>query len=676
MNTLRSISITALLFTICGLFFQCQKKEAGSPPFVTGKGTGINSVTLMVKNIDSAINYYRDTLGFNIMSTPKAGVFPGTKTAAMYLGDLSAFEFLSTDSVVSQDSVTPFIKSFLDSRQGMRFLSVHTSNIDSTHKSLSRIGFQLDSIQEYQSSLEQPEGWSNDSPKRKSLDFNAANPPAHLPRFIENVGYDYDEVRKDWITYYVYRRLYNTHPNGVVGIKAVRILVDDLKTSTEEYEKMGFELVEKSDLVVRFKLYKNHEIHLLEAKSQAQKDFLANRGQGIYAIRFDVVNIDSTKQFFKNKQPSKALFTSAADTLLVVSPTNAFGIQLEFTKESEAQSILTRTYTPAEKLDTLAVIHATYMYNKYCALCHGDNREGYAADYAPSLRSKSLLRTSMNTSFMRYAIEYGRANTAMAGFAKSQGGPLETVEITLLLKWLNDMADVKEPIKLSKEPIMGDVALGSAIYDKQCASCHGTNGEGISGPALGNPLTLATSSDHFLRYAIAEGRDGTPMMAFKDVLSDKEIDGVVAFLRSRASGWDIPEPIAIEKPTPDQYILNPEGDSPIFSLREEKYVSAEQVNTALKNGNRMIILDARAESDWRKMHIPGAVPVPFYEEPENFIDDIPNDGTQIVIYCACPHAASGRVQSTLKRYGFKNTAIIDEGVLFWAQKGYPVRGGN
>ena len=68
--------------------------------------------------------------------------------------------------------------------------------------------------------------------------------------------------------------------------------------------------------------------------------------------------------------------------------------------------------------------------------------------------------------------------------------------------------------------------------------------------------------------------------------------------------------------------------------------------------------------------------MPYYEEPENFVDDIPNDGTQIVIYCACPHAASQRVMNTLKRHGFKNTAIIDEGILVWAQMGFPVRNGS
>ena len=66
----------------------------------------------------------------------------------------------------------------------------------------------------------------------------------------------------------------------------------------------------------------------------------------------------------------------------------------------------------------------------------------------------------------------------------------------------------------------------------------------------------------------------------------------------------------------------------------------------------------------------------YYEEPEEFVNDLPKDDTWIVVYCACPHAASQRVVNTLKRYGYKNTAIIDEGVLVWAQLGYPVNHGQ
>ena len=300
-----------------------------------------------------------------------------------------------------------------------------------------------------------------------------------------------------------------TSSNGVVGIKAVRVLVDNVNSSSNEFQEMGFDLITQTDSIARFQLYKNHEIHLMAAENQEQKDFLAKRGEGVFAIRFEVANIDSTMQYFKKVLPSEALNKSS--DLLTIATDYAFGVQLEFTQEPEEQNILARTYTPAEELDSLALAHSASLYTKYCALCHGDNREGYAADNAPSLRSKSLLGTSMSSNFMRYTIQYGRANTAMAGYLDTQGGPLEDIEVELILKWLNVMAEVKEPIALSREPVVGDIEIGANIYNTQCASCHGRKGEGISAPALGNPMTLATATDHFLRYAIAEGRDGTPM---------------------------------------------------------------------------------------------------------------------------------------------------------------------
>ena len=672
MKISRFISILGL----CFLLIQCQTDDSKNRPFLTGHGIGINSVTLMVQDIDSVISYYKDTLGFNIRGNAKEGVFEGTLTSDMYLGDMSTFEFLSMNDSIDRNSITPFIKSFLDSDQGIRLFSISSSSLDYTSHALTTNGFQMDSVQSYRSTTNKTEGWSWDdgSPKQKSLDFNTSNPPAYLPRFIEKLGYSYDEVNEDWKTYYAYSRMFRTHPNGVVGINAIRVVVDDLETKSNEFQNMGFEVIEQTDSLVRYHLFRHQEIHLLAASNKPLQDFLQERGEGVYAMRFDVVSLDSTMQYLEKELPPQAM--SKAPGLLTVTPEYTFGVQLEFKEEPEEQNILARTYTPAEELDSLAVVHTASMYSKYCALCHGENREGYAADNAPSLRSKSLLATSMNNNFMRYTIQYGRANTAMAGYLDSQGGPLEYVEIELILQWLNEMAEVQEPIKLSREPVLGNVELGASLYNAKCAVCHGENGAGISAPALGNPMTLATATDHFLRHAIAEGRDGTPMVAFKDSLSTEEIDGLVAFLRSRASGWDKPKPESVTIPTPEEYVLNPEGDNPVFDLREGKFVSCEQVNQALKDGQRMIILDARSEVAWRQMHIPGAIPVPYYEEPENFVNDIPNDGTQIVIYCACPHAASGRVQSTLKRHGFENTAIIDEGILVWAQMGFPVKSGS
>ncbi len=675
MNFRRNL-LLFLTLVISGLLLSSCQSESPKKPFLLGQGTGINSASVLVNDLETAMSYYRDTLGFNVRGA-QAGAFDGALAASISIADMSSLRLLGISDSAEENTVPEFIQRFLSSDDGVRLYSLSSSSVDSTFRALTTNGYAMDSVKSYRNTARQPQGWSWDDgdPTSRSLDFDASNPPAHLPRFIESVGYDYVGTDSDWRTYYVYGRMFNKHANGVIGMSAIRIAVEDLNASHDEFEKMGFELIDKSETTARYKLYRNHELHLVSSESdQSVKDFVAKRGEGVFALRFEVEQLDSTYQYFEKELPEEA-FAKSAD-LITILPEYAFGVQLEFEEEPYDQGLMARKLMPKPDLDSVAIVHAQELYTKYCALCHGDNREGYAADNAPSLRSKSLLATSKNNNFMRYTIQFGRGNSAMAGYLKNQGGPMEYIEIELLLEWLYQMAEVEKPIDLSREPVLGDIELGASVYEENCAVCHGENGEGISAPALANPMLLATATDHFLRYAIAEGRDGTPMIAFKDSLSDEKIDGLTAFLRSRASGWDIPNLDSVVVPTPEEYVLNEGNEAPVFELKDGKFVSAEQVNQAIKDNKRMVILDARSEVAWRQMHIPGAVPVPYYKEPEEFINDIPNDGTQIVIYCACPHAASERVLSTLKRNGFKNAAIIDEGILVWAQMGFPVRNGS
>ncbi|MDN3204417.1 c-type cytochrome [Algoriphagus sediminis] len=673
---LRNPTVTSLLFVLIVLSLSCERIEKPKP-FLTGQGIGLSQTTLLVEDIEQAKQYFVDTLGFNIYRGITDGAFDGTLSSSIILGDMTVFELLSANDALSQDSIVDFLSSDAEIKNGVRLFSLSTSSIDSTYMTLNKVGLKTDSVQSYRTSGEEVKGWSwdNGNDQRKSLDFNSANPPRLLPRFIESIDYGYADVQKDWNTYYIFRRMYNTHPNGVVGISGIKIAVQNPKEVSAKYESMGLTPDSKSDSSISFPVFRHQKIYLESALFNSDLgELVMDNGEGVYAVQFDVENLDSTYHYFQSKLPEEAM--DKMTDRLIISSEFAYGMQLEFVQEPQEQAILARKLSPLADLDTLAIEHASQLYVKYCALCHGENREGYTADNAPSLRSKSLLGTSKGTNFMRYTIQFGRANTAMGGYYDSHGGPLEYIEIELLLEYLNQMAGVKERIELSREPVMGNIENGSILYSQHCAACHGNKGEGISAPALANPMLLATATDHFLRYAIAEGRDGTPMMAFKDSLKSNEIDDLTTFLRSRASGWDIPMPESVTVPTAEQLILNPENEAPDFELREGKFVAAEQVNRALEEGKRMIILDARSEVAWRQMHIPGAAPVPYYAEPDEFIHDIPNDGTQIVIYCACPHAASERVLNTLRRYGYENTAIIDEGILVWAQMGFPVQSGS
>jgi len=57
------------------------------------------------------------------------------------------------------------------------------------------------------------------------------------------------------------------------------------------------------------------------------------------------------------------------------------------------------------------------------------------------------------------------------------------------------------------------------------------------------------------------------------------------------------------------------------------------------------------------------------------LEELPRDGTPMVAYCGCPHAASGRVVDALREHGFTNTAVIDEGIDHWAEQDYPTAEG-
>lgn len=313
-------------------------------------------------------------------------------------------------------------------------------------------------------------------------------------------------------------------------------------------------------------------------------------------------------------------------------------------------------------------------YQRYCSLCHGAERQGHVNDHAPSLKSTSLLASGFPRT-LREAIAYGRPGTPMGGYLDEIGGPLNQEELRELTLWLLQVEKV-EPIQVPHDAVTGDAALGARVYEKNCVACHGARGEGGTGTALGNPVMLGLTPDAFLRHAIAEGREGTPMPAFKDKLSDAELDGLTAFLRSRSSGWKQERPVLATPPPLDRIVLNPEAAAPEFTLADGIYVSAADLDRELKAGKKMVLLDTRVTSMWQMTHIAGAVPAPYYASREEVMASLPSDGTWIVAYCECPRAAAESVVRRLREAGVQNTAVLYEGIQGWISLGYPVVAGR
>ena len=95
----------------------------------------------------------------------------------------------------------------------------------------------------------------------------------------------------------------------------------------------------------------------------------------------------------------------------------------------------------------------------------------------------------------------------------------------------------KEEVSIQR--IAGDPAKGKVVFEKNCMSCHGSDGKGTGpmGPLLTPPAANYTSettrlkTDAELLHTIQEGRPGTAMRSFKQWLSKQEMRDVLSYVR-------------------------------------------------------------------------------------------------------------------------------------------------
>ncbi|MFI5308768.1 MAG: c-type cytochrome, partial [Polyangiales bacterium] len=67
-------------------------------------------------------------------------------------------------------------------------------------------------------------------------------------------------------------------------------------------------------------------------------------------------------------------------------------------------------------------------YVRICAVCHGQNGQGYVADQAPALAQPDFL-SSVNDELMRRAITHGRPGSTMSAWSTARGGPLAPADV-------------------------------------------------------------------------------------------------------------------------------------------------------------------------------------------------------------------------------------------------------
>jgi len=319
--------------------------------------------------------------------------------------------------------------------------------------------------------------------------------------------------------------------------------------------------------------------------------------------------------------------------------------------------------TPAER--------GAALYAQMCAVCHGEHGEGYKADQAPMLAHPQFL-TTVSNSFLRVAIAHGRPGTTMSAWGTELGGPLPPEDVIALIVFLRTWQTERMAV-LDESPNTGNATRGAAIWKHECASCHAAKGKYLR---LQNPELLDTASNGFLRAAIRAGRAPTTMPAFETKLRSPGIEDVVAYLRSiSAAAKPKALPVALTPaPLPLGPVpLNPRGPEPADFARYPDMTPVASVWREYARKARMVILDARAPTDYATEHVAGAVSVPFYD-PSPYLAKLPKNAW-LVCYCGCPHAESGQLAMKLKAAGFEKVTVMDEGLWEWKDKSHPMREG-
>ena len=190
---------------------------------------------------------------------------------------------------------------------------------------------------------------------------------------------------------------------------------------------------------------------------------------------------------------------------------------------------------------------ALIVYAENCAACHGSNGAGTVI--APTLDSADLRTNSQED--LRKLVNNGVSGSLMAGWHDILSPDEIDSVVSLIFRWPEMVqAGVKFPeVVLMSIPSSPElIADGQHLFNITCKSCHGVDGYGSPmAPAINNQLFLAETSDVVIYQIVASGIPDTLMPAWGSRLTDRDIQSLVAFLRSM-------EPSA---PTIVQPVLSP-----------------------------------------------------------------------------------------------------------------------
>lgn len=214
-------------------------------------------------------------------------------------------------------------------------------------------------------------------------------------------------------------------------------------------------------------------------------------------------------------------------------------------KEKKAKLVIdsvdTDPLTPElrQLVESTPVVMGGWLYTRNCYRCHMSYDKGRMGK---GIEPRSIFRF----------VSEGKTSTQMSAFSRLLGGELKNREITAIVDYIRSWEHAGEPLAIAQElmtppdldpaefvpiqlarfkEITGDKKGGQTLFRVNCATCHGSTGEGYIGSRFDRGF-WSNRPDLYIKSVVKKGVPGTVMNSWEKGekrLSPKEIDDVVSF---------------------------------------------------------------------------------------------------------------------------------------------------
>jgi mono/diheme cytochrome c family protein len=194
--------------------------------------------------------------------------------------------------------------------------------------------------------------------------------------------------------------------------------------------------------------------------------------------------------------------------------------------------------TPAVALSTEPVKgraeFGEVLFKAECQKCH---MAGGSADLGMQI-GNPVFGSQVSDQFLFRTIAYGKKGTEMKGFMTRARNPLSEDDIGHVVAYLRQLQKNPPLEALKRTYSWADPEEGRKVFEQKggCIKCHGSRGEGGSGPSLGGAGFQRAASAGFISATLVLGRDGTEMKSYYRggpvELSEEDIENVATYIKT------------------------------------------------------------------------------------------------------------------------------------------------